>query len=276
MGLLDDLRQQTETKKAAEQQEGFRKEKAEEYYREKIQPQLKKLYTHYSEITKHLNYVKLETKATYIVNAAGQTAEFQQGDYKIQVDSMDATTFVSIRCKCNRNSNIEFMVTDPSAINKHKAFLNQFGFDYQTYPRNNNEPGARFSVVPEIVAELLFEVNKEQGKIILKVINFEELGVRVRELRPDDINDTFMDGLDRFIIRENKDFFKLGIDDKAKEEIRAMVQQEQRRRAEELKEMERLAQEEALREKMEKENKGIKKGIKLVQNIPVKKLFKHG
>jgi len=276
MGLLDDLRKQTESKKAVEQQEGFRKEKAEEYYRKHIQPKLKKIYSHYSELTKHLNYVKPDTKATYIVNAAGQTADFQQGEYKIQVDSMDATTFVSIRCKCTRPTNIEFMVTDPSAINKNKAFLNQYGFDYQTYPRNNNEPGARFSVVPEIVAELLFEINKDQGKVILKVINFEELGVRVRELTPQDITDEFLDGLDRFVIRENKDFFKLGIDDKAKEEIRARVQMEQQRRAEELKEMERLAQEEALRAKMEKENKGIKKGIKLAQNIPVKKLFKHG
>ena len=64
------------------------------------------------------------------------------------------------------------------------------------------------------------------------------------------------------------------MDEKAKEELRAKVQEEQRRRMEELKEAERMAQEEELRGKLEKENKGVRKGLKLIKNIPTKKIFK--
>ena len=274
MGLLDDLKKQSESKKAQEDQASVRREQAEEYYRQKVQPKLTEIYTHFAELTKHLNYVKPETIAKYAINVAGQEAEFYQGEYKVQVDSTTDTNYISIRCKCTRPTDIEFVIDDPSAINKNKNFLNEHGLSYQVYPRNNGEPGARISVQAEITPELLFEGDRMKGCVNLKILNFESLGKRTRVLQIHEINDQFLDGLDRFLIRENENFFKLNIDEKAKEEIRAKVQEEQRRRIEELKEMERLAEEEKMREKLEKENKGIKKGLKLMKNIPTKKIFK--
>jgi hypothetical protein len=276
MGLLDDLKQQSESKKAQEDQDSLRREKAEEFYRQKVQPKLTEIYSHYAELTKHLNYVKPDTVARYRVNIAGLEAEFKQGDYKVQVDSMTDTNYISIRCICKRPTDIEFVVEDPSTINKHKHFMNENGLQYQVYPRNNGEPGARFVVQAEITGELLFKGNRENGSITLSVINFESLGRRNRVLQVHEINDKFLDGLDRFLIRENENFFKLDIDEKAREEIRAKVQEEQRRRMEELKEAERRAEEEALREKLLKENKAAKKGLKLIADIPAKKIFKTG
>ena len=275
MGLLDDLKQQSESKKVLESQENLRKEQAEEFYRTKVQPVLTHIYTHYSELTKHLNYVKPDTRAKYKINVAGAEAEFQQADYKVQVDSTTDTNYITIRCICSRPTDIEFIVDDPSAVNKNKNFLNEHGLNYQLYPRNNGEPGARFTVQAEITPELHFTGNRDKGTITLAVVNFESLGRRTRVLQIADVNDQFLDGLDRFMIRENNDFFKLDMDEKAKEEIRARVQAEQRKRVEELKEAERRAEMEAQREKLEKE-RGAKKGMKLIKNIPTKKIFKQG
>ena len=127
MGLLDDLKQQSESKKVEEGHENQRKEQAEEFYRTKVQPVLTKIYTHYSELTKHLNYVKPDTRAKYAINTAGAQAEFQQGDYKVQVDSTTDTNYITIRCVCSRSTDVEFTVDDPSAVNKNKAFLNEHG-----------------------------------------------------------------------------------------------------------------------------------------------------
>ena len=274
MGLLDDLKKQSESKKAEEDQESTRREKAEAFYRQKVQPKLTEIYQHYAELTKHLNYVKPDTVARYVINMAGQEAQFNQGEYKVQVDSTEDTNYISIRCVCSRPTDIEFVVEDPAAINKNKNFLNEHGLNYQVYPRDNAEPGARFTIQAEINPELLFEGDRMRGCINLKVINFDSLGKRSRVLQTSEINDQFLDGLDRFLIRENNDFFKLDIDDKTKEEIRAKVQEEQLRRLEELKEAERMAKEEQLREKLEKDNKGVRKGLKLIKNIPTKKIFK--
>ncbi|MEJ2180696.1 MAG: hypothetical protein P8Y28_09735 [Gammaproteobacteria bacterium] len=274
MGLLDDLKKQSESKKVVENQESHRKEKAEAFYKEKVQPKLTQIYSHYVELTKHLNYVNPDTIAKYVINTAGQEAEFRQGDYKVQVDSMTDTSYISVRAICTRPTDIEFTVDDPSAVNKNKNFLNENGLNYQVYPRNNGEPGARFTIQAEITAELLFKGDRENGCINLVVTNFDSLGRRNRALQVHDINDQFLDGLDRFMIRENDSFFKLDMDEKAKEELRAKVQEEQRRRMEELKEAERMAQEEELRGKLEKENKGVRKGLKLIKNIPTKKIFK--
>ena len=275
MGLLDDLKQQSESKKVQEGAENQRKEQAEEFYRTKVQPVLSKIYTHYSELTKHLNYVKPDTRAKYVVNTAGVEAEFQQGDYKVQVDSTEDTNYISIRCACTRPTDVEFVVDDPAAVNKNKNFLNEHGLNYQLYPRNNGEPGARFTIQAEIAAELHFKGNRDNGTVQLTVVNFESLGKRNRTMKITEINDQFLDGLDRFLIRENDNFFKLDIDEKARDEIRAKVQAEQRKRMEELKEAERRAEQEVQREKLEKE-RGGKKGLKLIKNIPTKKIFKQG
>lgn len=275
MGLLDDLKQQSESKKSQENEENLRKEKAEEFYRAKVQPILTNIYQHYSELTKHLNYVKPDTRAKYAINIAGDQAEFQQGDYKVQVDSTEDTNYITIRCVCSRSTDVEFVVDDPAAVTKNKNFLNEHGLNYQVYPRNNGEPGARFTLQAEFTPEIHFTGNRDKGNVTLAIVNFESLGRRTRLLQISDINDEFLDSLDRFIIRENNDFFKLKMDDKAKEEIRARVQAEQRKRQEELKLAERRAEMEAMREKMEKE-RGAKKGLKLVKNIPTKKIFKQG
>jgi len=275
MGLLDDLKQQSESKKVQENQENQRKEQAEEFYKAKVQPLLTKIYQHYSELTKHLNYVKPDTRAMYAINIAGDQAEFQQGDYKVQVDSTEDTNYITIRCVCTRPKDVEFVVDDMGAANKNKNFLNEHGLNYQVYPRNNGEPGARFTVQAEFTPEIHFTGNRDKGNISLAIVNFESLGRRTRLLQISDITDEFLDSLDRFIIRENKEFFKLKMDDKAKEEIRARVQEEQRKRMEELKEAERRAQMEEMREKLEKE-RGAKKGLKLIKNIPTKKIFKQG
>lgn len=275
MGLLDDLKQQSESKKVQENQENLRKEQAEEFYKTKVQPILTNIYQHYSELTKHLNYVKPDTRATYAINISGEQAEFQQGDYKVQVDSTTDTNYITIRCVCSRSKDVEFVVDDPAAVNKNKHFLNEHGLSYQVYPRNNGEPGARFALQAEFTPEIHFQGNRDKGTITLAIVNFESLGRRTRLLQISDVTDEFLDGLDRFIIRENKEFFKLKMDDKAKEEIRARVQAEQVKRMEELKEAERRAQMEEMREKLEKE-RGVKKGLKLVKNIPTKKIFKQG
>ena len=275
MGLLDDLKAQSESKKVQENEESVRKEKAEEYYRARVQPVLTKIYQHYTELTKHLNYVKPDTRARYAVNIAGDQAEFHQGDYKVQVDSTEDTNYITIRCKCTRPTDVEFVCDDPGAVNKNKNFLNEHGLNYQVYPRNNGEPGARFTIQAEFTPEIHFTGDRDKGTISLAIVNFESLGRRTRLLQIADITDEFLDGLDRFVIRENNEFFKLKMDDKAKEEIRARVLAEQQKRQEELKEAERRAQMEAMREKLEKE-RGAKKGLKLVKNIPTKKIFKHG
>ena len=275
MGLLDDLKQQSESKKIQENQESQRKEQAEEYYKTNVQPVLTNIYSHYTELSKHLNYVKPDTRARYILSVSGAEAEFQQGEYKVQVDSTEDTNYITLRCVCSRSSEFEFTVDDQSAVNKNKSFLNEHGLNYQVYPRNNGEPGARFTVQAEFAPEIHFKGNREKGTILLEIVNFESLGRRSRLLQISEINDEFLDGLDRFIIRENNDFFKLKMDDKAKEELRAKVQAEQRKRMEELKEAERRAALEEQREKLEKE-RGAKKGLKLIKNIPTKRIFKQG
>ena len=86
--------------------------------------------------------------------------------------------------------------------------------------------------------------------------NFEGPGVVKRNLEAKNINQDFLDKLGRYILREDDKLFSLDISEKDKQAIREMVERERAKRAQEIAEMERLAEEE---KEKEKNSRGLRK-----------------
>ena len=270
MGLLDDLRKQSEELKAKEDQEGARREQAEKVYREQLQPKLNELYVHLKELTDHLNYIKPNTKANYIVNAEGMQKEFLQGDYSVSIDSTDDTGLVALRFNCTRPEPVEFTVRDPNLVSKHVGYLNQYNLVFEGKKQaddRGNIIGAYFKLKPYIPIEVLFRGDRENACVNLVISNFDVLGRSTHVLQAEKFTDDFIDQFDRFIIRENPDMFSAKVDDKVKEELRAKLQEEQKRREEEMEEIERLQKEEEARQKEEKLAK-LNKGFDMLKKFP--------
>ena len=61
MGILDDLKNQSELQKADEAKEKQRQADLLKYYQESLHPKMLQLYTFLNELSEHLNYIKTET-----------------------------------------------------------------------------------------------------------------------------------------------------------------------------------------------------------------------
>ncbi|HSG93525.1 MAG TPA: hypothetical protein VK999_07375, partial [Methylotenera sp.] len=174
MGLLDDLRKQSDELKAKEDQESARLAQAEAIYSEKIQPRLREIYQHLKELTDHLNYIKPNTVGTYIINAEGMQKEFVQGEYSVSIDSTDKTGLVALRCACTRPEPVEFMVRDAMLVPKHVGYLNQYGLQFEGKKQTNDRGdviGAYFKLKSHIPIEILFRGDRENACVNLVISN---------------------------------------------------------------------------------------------------------
>jgi len=246
MGLLDDLRQQSTELKEKELGESEKKRKAQDTYKNHIQPKLIELYHKLSELVNHLNYIKPDIRVSYCINAADLKAELQQQNYSIEIDSIENTQLVSLSFQCVGDADINFSASDVQLIKKHIEYLNHYHLKYNhTENKNANHQviNATFAVKAVIPIAFQFQVDIDNSCLNFSFINFEGLGTQKYSLKHQQLTEDFFDDLGRFILRQKENIFKIDITDAAKEQIRAQIAEEQRQRSEELQEAEIQEQE---------------------------------
>jgi hypothetical protein len=247
MGLLDDLRQQSDNLKTKEQQELERQAKLQELYRQELQPKMIEIYKYLNELAEHLNFIKPDIQVPYRLNAEGLKVTLKQENYKIQVDSVNETKLATFRFECGNPKDLAFVAGDKLSIDKNIEYLQRNNLQYQC-KRNKDEKfevtHAQFNVKCAVPVTFVFKVNIENSSIDLICTNFDGLGTSRHAFKARHFDEKFFDDLGRYILRENPDFLKLTISDDAIEQIRAQIAKEQRQRQEELKQAEKIRKEE--------------------------------
>jgi len=268
MGLLDDLREQASAQEAEEEKASKGKVNTEEVYRTETIPKLNELYTHLMELAKHLNYLKKEIRAKYVINTDNQGIELLQKDYIAHIDNTSETKLVTFTCKCVFPRNVEFSVNEAKKVASNIQFLQSKALQHQVRERRNDShqlTGAQFTVKASVTAKFAFEADIENASIKLTYSNFDQYGSISHVLKPEDVNDDFFDELGRFILRENNDFLKENVADDVREQIRMKIEQEERERSDELKEAEKLREEEEAKNSEESRFNLFKKRVKGIE-----------
>lgn len=254
MGILDNLRQQSENLKAKEQHEQERLAHLQAHFRDELQPKMIQIYKYLNEFAEHLNYIKPDIQVEYQLNAEGLNVALKQENYKIQVDSVNETRLVNFRFECSNPKDLAFVAGDKLSIDKNIEYLQRYNLQYQC-KRNKDEKfevtNAQFTVKCMVPVLFMFKGNIENSSIDLICSNFDGLGTIRHAFKAHHFDDIFFDNLGRFILREYPEFLKLNISDHAIEQIRAQIAEEQRQRQEELKQAELTRLEEERQQQLE-------------------------
>ena len=243
MGLLDDLRKQSENLKTKEQLDKERQEKLQVHYLEVLQPKMIEIYKYLNELADHLNFINSDIQVPYQLNAEGLKVELKQQNYKIQVDSTNNTKLINFRLECSKPKDLEFVAGDKQSVDKNIEYLQRYNLQFQckrNKDENLNVINGQFTVKCVVPVVFVFQGNVENSSIDLICTNFDTLGSLKHSFKAHHFDEKFFDELGRFIIRENPEFLKLNISDDALEQIRAQIAAEHRQREEELKRAEDL------------------------------------
>lgn len=258
MGILDDLKNQSDLKKSDEAREKQRQADLLKYYQKNIHPKMLQLYTFLNEFIEHLNYIKKITKVFYPIAPNGSLCEFEQSDYKITIDSTTAIKDLNLRFSCKLKEPLIFELENSERILSYTDLLNTYRIEYDRVDNKDNNYeliSSKFKITGPIQVNIILQADIETSSINMLLNNFEKPGASKHIFKERHITDEFIDGLGKYILHENPTFLKLDIAEEEKEKIRQNIQADLKRRKQELEEAERLLK---LEEEQEAEKKSWK------------------
>lgn len=238
MGILDDLKNQSEVQKADEEREKQRQIDLLKFYQNNLHPKMLQLYTFLNEFVEHLNYIKPETIVNYPVSPDNTPHEFNQEDYKVTIDSANEVKEINLRFYCKLKTPLLFEIENAERIQRYADVLDSYRINYdRTDNKNSNYEliSAKFKVSGPIPVNILLRGDIENSSIHLIFNNFEKPGTVRHSFKERHITEEFIDHFGKYILRKNPDFLKLEIADEHKEIIRQNIQADLEIRQQELK-----------------------------------------
>lgn len=265
MGLLDDLRNQAQGKKAADEEAAARKVERELYYQEKLLPRMIKAYQFFNEFIAHLNYIKLETIVHYPLLPDGRLQPLRQEGYCVVIDSSKALKRIDFSMEGVLNTPLQFEIFGKDAVHKHADRIERYGFRHER--KDKKDPasmeliGAKFNLQGPLPLKVTIEADVDAMQINLTIRNFKEPGITKYNLTVEQFSDEFLDQLGKFVLRQEDRLFGKSeeLSEEAKKNLRdrmmleaqireqELIEAEARRKAEEAAEKERTAKEQIKR-----------------------------
>lgn len=234
MGLLDELKQQSEAKKQQEAQAREEQERLRDHARNQVQPRLNRIYSYLNELAEHLNYVQPEIFVAYEISNGVTLENLRQRDYKVLADSRDQLTECSLAFHCLGDGKLEFQVESKPQIDRRIEFMqeNKLTFSRKEIRDDRlNVSHAQFRLDREVPILFHFKLASDLLSIVLTIRNFETLGLKTYTLDPERIDDAFLEELGRYILRKDTKFLQLDMSESDRARLRAMVAAEKKQRA---------------------------------------------
>lgn len=256
MGLLDDLKKQSAEQKAKEQSERELKEQQFAFFKEEMQPKLEAIYSYLQELSEHLNYIEREITVSYSLGSNVTLSDLRQQDYVLKINRRENMSEMALRFHCRGEDAMCIKAENESQFNQLKELFYQNRLDYQareTRDERRNVLGGDITVQKDIPVLFQFDSDIENGCIVLKIRNFEHLGIRKILLFPRQIDEAFLDSLGRYLLREVDTFMQLSMEEEHRNRLKESVEQENLSKQQELE----LAEQRRLEEEQEEKKKNL-------------------
>jgi len=239
MGILDDLKNQSDALKQNEQQEKQKQADLLKFYQEKLHPKMLQVYSFLNELVEHLNYINQDTKVLYPVSPDGSMQEFLQHNYKVTIDSATEVKEINLHFYCKLAQPLVFEVENAERVQRFADVLHSYRIDFdRTDNKDNNYEliSTKFKVLGPLPVNIILQGDIATSSIHLILKNFETPGFSKHTYKERHITDEFIDDFGKFILRQNPEFLKLDIADEHKEKIREHIKADMLQREKELKE----------------------------------------
>jgi len=249
MGLLDDLKSQAEqNNKPAGEQPALAG--AEEFYHAQVKPRMLKANGFLTQLVNQLNEMKLVIKAEYPFRPEGKTVTLLQQGYKVYSDHITEPRQVTLGFTCILANPTTFDVRGRAPALAQGEQLERYQFKYEKLEardKNRMVIGARFKLLGPLQVKCVLEFDEAKQIIKLLLTNFVGPSTSQYNLRPEQLDEAFMDHLGKYLLRKEARLFQEEISDDAKVLLRRKLLQEQLQREAELRaaEEQRKAEEEA-------------------------------
>lgn len=180
MGLLDDLKQQAESRKVQEQTNEAQKA----HNLQEVNTALRGVFQYFTELANSLNILKPEIARNFYIEGTTKFDNLGQGNYRVRdrrktVDHRDYFEEVTLRFSWSGSQPLVVEKDTPALIQRLRDSLAGYNLRYECREVKNERGAverAIFTIEPEVIADAAFTGNWDTGKVRLTLKNVEMLG----------------------------------------------------------------------------------------------------
>lgn len=237
MALLDELRQASEVAREKEQLEKESAHRLREIYDKEVNPRIERIYNYLKELELHLNYLKPDIRVDYNISGYGTLADLRQTGYHMEKGRKEVLKKVQFSFRCESGEELTFSVEGKKKLHAIMEEMDRAGIRYgckRDRGGNNEVIGADITVEAVVPVSFEFKGELETSAIVMTIRNYEDLLWQQSYLNPQQVDDTFLDELGKYIVRKENDFLKIDLPNVEKAYFQRLVREARIERQKEL------------------------------------------
>jgi hypothetical protein len=288
MGLLDDLEQEAQRRKAGLDGVERLKQEREGVYKTALEPGMQKLYEYLSKLTTNLAFLKPKIQVRHEIPSYGAVVANVEHEYDLKINTVSPTA-KEITLHFNATVATEecpaVVVQGSSKVRNLNGFFQKYrlaGIHDFKKDESGEVVQATFRARGKIPMGLIVNTDTDAGQVKFAFTNFDSHGVLSKAVSASQFNEQLFDEIGRFLAREESTLFRETLPDDYRKQLQQKIQQENLKRKWESKiadqqkeELETLKRDQSLRARLDKTVQGVKAGAPSLLD-KVKGIFKKG
>ena len=248
MGLLDELEQQAQQRKANADDAGKRKSEREEIFRTQLDPGMTALHDFLGKLIANLKVLQPKKQLRYNLVGYGDIVGYVEHEYDLKVTPTPTSKEVVLTFPC-----VIAREECPTVEVLGAARVRTVAGSFERYHRGGmGEPkkdvageivSARFNARGKIILNATFLADADSAMIKTTFVNFDALGTATKAFAPAQLKAEFFDEIGRYIMREPSNLFQEDLPDAYRVHLRSKIQQDEMKRRWETKISEQQQQE---------------------------------
>jgi hypothetical protein len=271
MGLLDDLEQEAQRRKASLDEAQTARAAREHVYLTQLDPAMQGFYEYLGKLTGNLAFLKPRTQLQFEIPGYGLLVANVEHEYELRSNKLAPTAREVV---LNFHANVateecpSVEVVGTGKIRTLNGIFQKLRLA-AVHEFKKDDSGEMTSAVfrarGKIPLNVSVATDAESAQVRMSFTNFDSLGVAAKAVPAAQFNEALYDEIGRLIAREPNTLFREAISDDYRKQLQQKLQQDNMRRKWETKiaqqqkqDIEKLNREQSLKGKLDKAVKGVK------------------
>ncbi len=235
VGLLDELEQQAQQRKASADDAEKRKSQREEIFRTQLEPGMTALHEFLVKLVTNLKLLQPKKSLHYALAGYGDIVGYIEHEYDLKVNQQPGSREIVLGFHCAVASE-ECPTVEVIGASKVKTVAGAFqrlhlgGLLDQKKDANGEVASAKFNAKGRIPMSATFFADADSAMVRMNFVNFDSLGTATKNVVAAQLNEALFDAIGRYLMREDSNLFQEALPDSFRAQLRTKVQQDQIKR----------------------------------------------
>jgi len=235
VGLLDELEQEAQKRKADADDAERRKAEREEVFRTKLDPGITALYEYLNKLIGNLKILQPKKSQRYALVGYGEIVGYIEHEYDLKVNTQPGSKEIALTFPC-LVAHEECPLVEVAGASKVRTVAGAFqryhlgGLLEPKKDASGEVISAKFKAKGRIAMTATFSADADSAVVKMQFVNFDALGTAAKTVPAAQLTEALFDDIGRYITREPSGLFQEALSDSYRSQLRTKVQQEQIKR----------------------------------------------